>query len=124
MSSATTLEPGRPSSFRHQPPSVVMQWTFTLLMNGLLRPFIRTLEATGRAERFLSSIAVQGRKRAQGSGVIVGAVESLAIVGADAPAWIATLVGGALTGMGVGLAGSRERWGKARANGPGRLIRP
>jgi len=27
-----------------------MQWTFTLLMNGLLRPFIRTLEATGRAE--------------------------------------------------------------------------
>ena len=34
-------------------------------MNGLLRPFIRTLEATGRAERFLSSMAVQGRKRAQ-----------------------------------------------------------
>jgi hypothetical protein len=65
MSYATTLEPARPSSFRHQPPSIAMQWVFTLLMNGLMRPFIRTLEATGRAERFLAGMATHNLKRAQ-----------------------------------------------------------
>jgi hypothetical protein len=35
----------------------------TLMMNGLMRPVLRTLEATGRADRFMTSMAAQGRKR-------------------------------------------------------------
>ena len=65
MSHATTLEPVRPSAFRHQPPSVAMQWVFTIMMNGLMRPIMRTLEATGRAERFLAGMAERNVKRAR-----------------------------------------------------------
>lgn len=66
MSYATTLEPAAAAArFRHQPPSVAMQWMMALGMNGVMRPLVRTLEATGRADRFLSAMAAQGRRRAQ-----------------------------------------------------------
>ena len=42
-----------------------MQWMMALGMNGVMRPLVRTLEATGRADRFLSAMAAQGRRRAQ-----------------------------------------------------------
>jgi len=63
MSYATTLEPARTSEFHHQPPSVAVQWFVALGMNGLMRPLMRTLEATGYAERFLASMSVQAHRR-------------------------------------------------------------
>jgi hypothetical protein len=65
MSSATTLASPRTSAFRHQPPSLAMRWVMALGMNGVMRPLIRGLEATGRAERVLSSMAVQVHRRQQ-----------------------------------------------------------
>ncbi len=66
MSYATTLEPAAAAArFRHQSPSVAMQWVMAIGMNGVVRPIVRTLEATGRADRFLSAMAAQGRRRAQ-----------------------------------------------------------
>jgi sulfotransferase family protein len=63
MSYATTVASPRAATFRHQPPSLLMQWLMALGMNGVMRPLMRSLEAIGRADRFLSSIAAQGRKR-------------------------------------------------------------
>jgi len=63
MSYASTLDSSSSPRYRHQPPSVASQWVVTLMMNGLMRPLLRTLEATGRADKFLSSMAAQGRRR-------------------------------------------------------------
>jgi hypothetical protein len=65
MSASTTLLSAGKHRFRHQPPSVATQWTMALGMNGFVRPLVRCLEATGQAERFFSSMAVQGERRAQ-----------------------------------------------------------
>jgi Sulfotransferase domain len=65
MSDATTLAPVATSQFRHQSPSAAMQWMMALGMNGVMRPLVRTLEATGQAQRFLSSIAAQTRRSQQ-----------------------------------------------------------
>ena len=62
MSYATTVATPR-VTFRHQPPSLPMQWLVALGMNGVMRPLMRGLETIGRADRFLSSMAAQGRKR-------------------------------------------------------------
>ena len=42
-----------------------MQWVMALGMDGVMRPLVRCLEVTGRAERFFSSMAAQGLRRAQ-----------------------------------------------------------
>src|SRR5262245_61968991 len=65
MTDTAILGPAQTSRYRHQPPSVAAQWTMVLVMNGVMRPFIRGLEATGRADRVLSTMSVQNRKRAQ-----------------------------------------------------------
>src|SRR5262245_39119179 len=62
MSYATTVASAR-ATFRHQPPSLPTQWLMALVMNGAIRPLMRSLEAVGRADRLLSSMAAQGRKR-------------------------------------------------------------
>jgi hypothetical protein len=63
MSYTTTLATPNASAFRHQPPSVAMQWVMALGMNGVMRPLMRVLEATGSADWFLSAMAAQDRKR-------------------------------------------------------------
>jgi hypothetical protein len=65
MSYATTVEPAAAPRFQHQPPSLAMQWLMAIGMNGVMRPLIRGLEATGRAERFLASFGAEVRKRAR-----------------------------------------------------------
>jgi hypothetical protein len=42
MSYATTLTSPPVSAFRHQPPSLAMQWLVALGMNGVMRPLIRS----------------------------------------------------------------------------------
>lgn len=63
MSQATTLEPTVGAGYHRQSPSVAAQWFITLALHGLIRPVMRTLEVTGRADRFLSSMAAGGRRR-------------------------------------------------------------
>jgi hypothetical protein len=65
MSYATTLEPDRTSQFRHQPPSVAMQWMMAFIVHGVMRPVVRGLETVGGVEWLLSSMAAQSQRRAE-----------------------------------------------------------
>ena len=115
-----------PAAFLLLVPLAILAGAALALLNGLVDV------DRDRSAGVVTPAVRLGRRRARelAAGllgiVVVGAVGSLAVVGADPPAWIATVVGVALTGAGVGLAGSdaparRERGWEASAIGLGML---
>jgi hypothetical protein len=64
MSSAPALAPVQPR-FRHQPPSVAMQWVMAVATQGVMGPLVHGLERVGGADWLLQSMAAQAHRRAE-----------------------------------------------------------